>query len=331
MPLNRQPTAGLLALAGGVALLVVTGPQGAEPPPQQPAAAQPAAPPRKLTAEEYRRLYPFESLAGRLAYEEEPAAELRRAGNGPPLSAEARGQLDAADRPHALRVQDLRRKTLEILHSDEAQKFIDREGFGVSRMPRPSLFYLDLPPAPAIPFGKRGTALDSDRETAATLGAGSSDGRMPSLDLLGTFHQLGGRDNFASPASLGFVKDRGHVAGFQSHRFRRMPALGDFRPGPKGGDAAKETWLVTRLELVSLLRPLSEFEGRGLGALRAGEDVMTEATTNHIRMLGALRASAQCLDCHQVRRGDLLGAFSYDLQRDPPRVEKPARRASGAP
>jgi hypothetical protein len=46
--------------------------------------------------------------------------------------------------------------------------------------------------------------------------------------------------------------------------------------------------------------------------------VVTEATTNHIRILGALRASQQCLECHQVRRGDLLGAFSYDIQRDPP-------------
>jgi hypothetical protein len=30
-------------------------------------------------------------------------------------------------------------------------------------------------------------------------------------------------------------------------------------------------------------------------------------------MLGSLRAAKQCLDCHNVQRGELLGAFSYRL------------------
>jgi hypothetical protein len=349
MTVNRWPsagagllTAGLLALAGGTALFFVTAPRAAEPPPQPPAPEQPSSPPKKLTAEEYRQKYPFESLAERLAYEEGPAKELKNGGTAPALSADTLNRLDAADKPRAPLGQDMRRKTLEILHSDEAQKFIDREGFGVSRLPRPSLLYLELPPGPTIPFDKPGAAVNPDREPRETLRSGKAEGRMPSLDLLGSFHQLGGRDNFASPGSFGYVKDREHVAGFQSHQFRRMPNLGDFQARPKEGEAAKEKWLVTRLELVSLLRhkepavyvaaelprmdtlnkgrlrPLADFEGRALAALRGGEEVVTEATTNHIRMLGALRASTQCLDCHQVRRGDLLGAFSYDLQRDPP-------------
>jgi hypothetical protein len=349
MTVNRWPsvrggllTAGLLALAGGAALFFATAPHAAEPPPQPPAPEQPSAPRKKLTAEEYRQKYPFESLAGRLAYEEGPARELKNGGAAPPLSADALNRLDAADKPRAPLGQDMRRKTLQILHSDEAQKFIDREGFGLARMPRPSLIYLELPPAPTIPFDKPSEAINPDREPREALRAGKLGGRMPSLDLLGSFHQLGGRENFASAGSFGYVKDREHVAGFQSHQFRRMPNLGAFQARPKEARAAKEKWLVTRLELVSLLRhtepavyvsaelprmdtlnqdrvrPLSDFEGRALAALRGGEDVVTEATTNHIRMLGALRASKQCLECHQVRRGDLLGAFSYDMQRDPP-------------
>jgi hypothetical protein len=335
-------TAGLLALAGGAALFFATAPRAGEPPPQPPVPGQPLSPRQKLTAEEYRRKYPFESLAGRLAFEEGPARELKTGGAAPPLSADALNRLDATDNPRDPSRQDMRRRTLEILHSDEAQKFIDRVGFGLSRMPSPSLIYLELPPAPTIPFDKPGEAANPDREPTETLRPGKAEGRMPSLDMLGSFHQLGGRENFASAVGFGYVKDREHVAGFQSHQFRRMPHLGDFQPRPTEGDAAKEKWLVTRLELVSLLtheepavyvsaelprmdtlnkdrvRPLSDFEGRALAALRRGEDVVTEATTNHIRMLGALRASRQCLDCHQVRRGDLLGAFSYDLQCDPP-------------
>jgi hypothetical protein len=121
-----------------------------------------------------------------------------------------------------------------------------------------------------------------------------------------------------------------------------MPEFRDPQPPGKVKEPPKERWLITRLELVSLLkhkepavyvsgelprmedlkksktRPPSEFEAKALKALRDGEDVVTEATTNHIRMVGALRASKQCLECHQVRRGDVLGAFSYDLLRDPP-------------
>ena len=37
-----------------------------------------------------------------------------------------------------------------------------------------------------------------------------------------------------------------------------------------------------------------------------------------ILMMGALRASKQCLQCHDVQRGELLGTFSYEMLRDPP-------------
>jgi mono/diheme cytochrome c family protein len=106
--------------------------------------------------------------------------------------------------------------------------------------------------------------------------------------------------------------------------------------------APKERWLVSRLELVSVwksetpavyasgslprmqelktakTRPLTDFEAKALKALREGEEVVTEATPNEIRMVGAVRAAKQCTACHEVKRGTLLGAFSYDLRRDPP-------------
>ena len=57
-------------------------------------------------------------------------------------------------------------------------------------------------------------------------------------------------------------------------------------------------------------------EARALQSLREGEDLVAEATTHRIEMMGSLRATKQCLDCHHAHRGDLLGAFSYELQRD---------------
>ncbi len=59
-------------------------------------------------------------------------------------------------------------------------------------------------------------------------------------------------------------------------------------------------------------RPLDVFETTGVAELRDGKDLFIRTRGNVIRMLGALRASAQCLECHsESKRGDLLGAFSY--------------------
>ena len=62
-------------------------------------------------------------------------------------------------------------------------------------------------------------------------------------------------------------------------------------------------------------RPLVPFEKKALTALKAGDDLVTESSGDRIRMMGSLRAAKQCLQCHDAKRGDLLGAFSWDLQR----------------
>lgn len=101
-------------------------------------------------------------------------------------------------------------------------------------------------------------------------------------------------------------------------------------------------WRISKLELVSLLkfpeprvylsrnlpnmkelngaptRPLDTFEKAGLHRIREGEDIVIESDIDEIRMIGAVPAAWQCVACHSVRRGDLLGAFSYSLHRTPP-------------
>ncbi len=131
--------------------------------------------------------------------------------------------------------------------------------------------------------------------------------------------------------------------GFWPHHFRHVPEV----PRVERKDVktpAKEKWLVQRIELVSLLRheqpvayvskhlprmdelrkaetrPLDGFELTALAGLKKGETLVTDASVNRIYLLGAVRAARQCLDCHQVERGTLLGAFSYELLRTPPIV-----------
>lgn len=98
-------------------------------------------------------------------------------------------------------------------------------------------------------------------------------------------------------------------------------------------------WQLSRLELVSLLkspqpraylsrnlpnmreldaaptRALDQFETDNLQKLRMGEHVVIESNNAEIRMLGGIRAANQCVACHVVQRGYLLGAFTYTLRR----------------
>ena len=65
-------------------------------------------------------------------------------------------------------------------------------------------------------------------------------------------------------------------------------------------------------------RHLDPFETLGLYALREGRELYVEQTQSEIRMLGAVRATQQCLACHEAQEADLLGAFSYRLRTSGP-------------
>ena len=58
-------------------------------------------------------------------------------------------------------------------------------------------------------------------------------------------------------------------------------------------------------------------ETQALKEVKDGKNVVAEASTNRIRMMGAIRATDNCLKCHDAQHGDLLGTFTYELQRDP--------------
>jgi hypothetical protein len=133
--------------------------------------------------------------------------------------------------------------------------------------------------------------------------------------------------DFVHPNGFGYFKDRQNVAGFQSHHFSTNVDTG-------------KQWRLHGLDLVGLLihpkpvayvsenlprmdelraaptRELSAFESTGLKTLRDGEELYVRETPDgSVRMLGALRALKQCINCHGCARGDLLGAFSYELSK----------------
>src|SRR5205823_6341711 len=112
--------------------------------------------------------------------------------------------------------------------------------------------------------------------------------------------------HFLYPEGFGYVRDREHVVGFISHKFREIPER-----WPKKRDSKREKgeWLLVRLELVSLLkydkpavyvsdslpsmaevgkyetRPLDDFEASALPLLQAGEDLTKELKDKQLRLL----------------------------------------------
>jgi hypothetical protein len=243
----------------------------------------------------------------------------------------------------------LRTRALQALHSEQVERFILSDGLGISRMVYmvPVAEALQLPAAGPIPFDYF-SDIDSESKTQDKLPLTQRRQRDPQRDqhwpteqAAQLFHQSSALD-FLHPDSYGFARSRLLVAGFEPHHFSQKPSLNDPNIQPRKGAPESSRWLLLRLELVSLLkheqdvvyvsdhlprmddlqkattRPLSAFEAKALTALRKGDELVTETTPNQIHMLGALRATKQCLQCHEARRGELLGAFTYQLQRETP-------------
>jgi hypothetical protein len=211
---------------------------------------------------------------------------------------------------------------LQRLHQDSFQSFIQSPEFGVGRQFQPS---------------KDSLTLDLDLDGIAIPQPGPlppsiypEDRLRELIDLrpepLRDLH-LDSVLNFVNPRGFGWIVSRQKVAGFQAHQFNKVPQ-------------AKE-WKIQTLELVGLLmheepvvylsdelprmdklrkvptRPLNVFETAGIQRLHEGDDLFIRETSETIRMLGAVRSIDQCVKCHGGDRGDLLGAFSYRLERLP--------------
>jgi hypothetical protein len=276
----------------------------------------------------------YESMEDRLAYEGTAAGRLRAA--RPPdentvellvhrLEDDIKNDYEARARSEAI----------ARLHRGTVAAFLQAQGFGEGRLkyvvtpefiesPDPEPLSQRRPAAPSAD----GTGEDDGPRRAGPAAA------WPDLDEwarpLWDLHHASVLD-FVNARGFGHVKDRAHVAGFRSHQFRKPP-----KP------AGVARWEVARVELVSLLkhdqpavylsenlprmselrqaraRPLDDFEADALPGLIRGGEIVSGSSLETVRVLGAIRAGQQCLDCHAVERGDLLGAFSYRLRRVTP-------------
>jgi hypothetical protein len=297
---------------------------------------------------------PVADIGVRLAYEKEhefPVAELPH---------ETWERLDALEEVLQQETRLWKRaEGLQALHARSASEFVEADGFGYRRMPPIAPNHVpvtvDLTEAPPMDFTTYHTKPN---------GALSNPGK-PSMkpaeqaERLAVLHREG-MLGFFNSGGLGLVypfrkstnavaagEPAGPRSGYRPHGFAPSAVF----PAEEAG--VKNRWRVNKLELVSLLkhetprvyvsdslprmkelrkvgtRNLTGFEEKALAALQKGADLASEARADQIHLLGSLRAGQQCLDCHEVQRGTLLGAFSYDLRRQPtaaPDAKKVSRR-----
>lgn len=241
-----------------------------------------------------------------------------------------------------------RQRSIRILHRSATYHFLNASQFGVGRMAIPSIRSLEVEPETPIELAE----LDN------VPGQQAIDGdRLDSSVNRPEFHEIAKRSHFkvahwfASPESLGDVKDVTQVAGFRSHAITRedinayepeaAPKMfqSAFEPRRWGKNAELEMpdFQVKHLELVGLLyhdtpiaytqetlpelassdsaptRPLDEFESAGLEALQSGTPIFIEQQGDVVRVLGGLRNAESCKACHEGSSSKLLGAFSYTL------------------
>jgi hypothetical protein len=264
--------------------------------------------------------HPFESLEGRL-----PSRSFE-----PVRMSEA--ALDSYEEENSVG-SGIRDAALRQLHEDTLATFVQRFGFGASRMigfdhllregtPRP-------PKQPQPGHLALSAAVDHEELKPSTAS------EKPIREMHSFCYE-----DFFTPRRFGYFVDRRHVAGFEPHGIHRE----------RGAQREYSQVRVRTVDLVGLVlhvepvvyvsndlpdmkniasiprRPLDVFEKQGLDSLRNGDPLFVRATPNGLRVLGPIRAVSQCTKCHDCERGTLLGAFSYRTDGSPMLPVVPAER-----
>ncbi len=299
---------------------------------------------------QFRETYPLVSVASRLDYETNhglPRSSLSAADPAarfgpPPLESPAWGVLNAPDEAQSRWSQ--RVWALRTIHASTVEQFVSAPGFGVTRISSVGEYAFENYRRP--PMSLPGTTdqypnLNRSEPLRTVppqlLPYHTTRNAVERLELqLQEIHAAGRRD-FVDPEDTGWIVDRDHVAGFVPHRFSS-----EFRANQQ------TNFELQCLQLVSLrrfghpmvyvtnkslpkmddiqnvpTRELNPFEVSALESLAKGEELSYQQHGRNVFALGALRAREQCTKCHDVERGALLGAFSYEFLGNEPPV-KPA-------
>jgi hypothetical protein len=180
------------------------------------------------------------------------------------------------------------------IHRQIVTEFITRPGAGVGR----------IAPPPSVPQEWVELVPESLSEERALTSTGKP--QPPRYDAL--------KETLTLPdGSTRSVRER--VWLLREQRLMSVNAKPD--PAVYMLDAKAEHDLMKSKPVVSSkntpTRKLDDFETQALPHLRDGDDVVLKSSASEMRALGAIRARGECLECHKIKAGELLGAFSYTL------------------
>jgi hypothetical protein len=205
-----------------------------------------------------RAQFPCESLRSRLAYEPKSTK---------PQSVRLLSQVVASDlidyeskkgKGNRTDGQEVRPKSLELLHKETVRNFIARDGNGFGRTPPPSAIYLELECDPPIPFdsisdtSKNNPAgqlvkeesfagdfpspyrsIEGEERRGSLATAVANDKKklakeyplmIPSRKFFDRLHRTT-RDEFVAPSRSGQIVSVDQVSGFVPHRLDRRPKI----------------------------------------------------------------------------------------------------------
>jgi hypothetical protein len=240
--------------------------------------------------------------------------------------------------PHENEVRRSRhQRALEILHRDRLEAFAKQNGFGFERIPSIRINDLAIFPGRPTQSVMLPQPLPKEKPESSRLTRELYENEKewikevadhyPKYLHLSIYHQFA-EDQAYSPS---FRQSRG----FEPHAATKSVGWGF----DVYGDPNPPVWHVQSLELVSLLkfrtpkvyvseslpnmselqnaktRELDEFESSSLKRLYTGEFLASSDTGDTLRVLGAVHAGQTCVECHAVKPGQMLGAFSYRIAK----------------
>ena len=221
-----------------------------------------------------------------------------------------------------------RERALESIHNGQIEIFVKSQGFGIGRFLNPTIEQAREPSNQDIPFDGQGV-VPYYRRWQDHLPFSETATSESHLHLLTTI-------DFVHPATLGLVTEPGIVIGNQSHALH-LPIQ-----ETAGKFLGNQNLRLKSLELISLrrfktprayvlgqlprmdklsgddvsTRELNQFEANAIKTLEnhtgtEGSDIVEKKTAEGMVMVGAVRAFNACLECHNAKRNELLGAFTY--------------------
>ena len=206
-------------------------------------------------------------------------------------------------------------QTLPEIHERYVQEFTLRPGFGMERYHWQPSEWAELIAGDSnvSPNSANGDQVFPSRDSNAEVG-----NKLKASDQRPKYNSEAETLTFPS-YTLNNVVERVwtlremHLIGLIVHKGPAVYSGEIKRDHPTRHGKPRNEQLPISMSGKSIIRHPDEFEAAALKELQDGNRLKVRTTSNEMRIVGAIRARAECTTCHECAPGSLLGAFTYTL------------------